>query len=185
MFTNEFGFTDLWYNPLRYDQNVFTCISKQRLIDCFKQKWFSDIDNSHVLNTLYKYIKPTFGMEYYLEKILCKKTRRFLTRIGVSAHRLRIETGRYGRERLERRKRVCQLCNDLEIEDEYHFILKCCMYKEIRPKCIKKYYYERPSMYKLVDLLLSNNKTILLGLCRFIRLASEKREILSRYNLYS
>ena len=52
-----------------------------------------------------------------------------------------------------RQLRVCILCDHNDIEDEFHFILKCPFYSDIRKMYIKKYYYQKPSMFKLVNLL--------------------------------
>ncbi len=37
---------------------------------------------------------------------------------------LRIETGRYGAQRVERHLRYCTVCDMMDIEDEFHFVLK-------------------------------------------------------------
>ena len=50
-------------------------------------------------------------------------------------------------------QRVCTLCDHNDIEDEFHFILKCPFYSDIRKMYIKKYYYQKPSTFKLVNLL--------------------------------
>ena len=46
-----------------------------------------------------------------------------ITRFRVSAHTLLIEKSRY--HNTERDKRLCQMCDMNDVEDEYHFILKC------------------------------------------------------------
>ena len=46
------------------------------------------------------------------------------------------------------------MCNNNAIEDEYHFILECSKYVEIRRKYIKPYYCINPSAFKLTQLLL-------------------------------
>ena len=53
---------------------------------------------------------------------------------------------------------MCKLQFDqnTDIEDEYHFILICPTYRDIRKKFIKKYYWSNPSLYK-VQLLNVNN----------------------------
>ena len=73
------------------------------------------------------------------------------------------------------RERICQLCEDREIEDEFHFILKCKQYEEIRRKYIKKYFRVRPNMFKFVELLKTSNKTNLINLSRYIKDANDKR----------
>ena len=77
-----------------------------------------------------------------------------LTRLRTATHRLLIETGRWVKPKpiaLENRK--CITCN--LIEGEFHFILVCPMYSVIR-HYIPKYYTNRPSMFKLIELLNNN-----------------------------
>ena len=64
----------------------FVALFKQRLKDCFIEKWRADIESNLVLNTLYKYIKTCFGIEFYLENIISRKPRTMLTKLRVSAH---------------------------------------------------------------------------------------------------
>jgi hypothetical protein len=48
---------------------------------------------------------------------------------------LRIETGRYGSNRIDINLRTCQLCNSVDIKDEYHFVLICPCYNwDVRTK---------------------------------------------------
>ena len=70
----------------------------------------------------------------------------------MSSHRLAIESGRLVKPiRLTIEERKCTNCNVLE--DEYHFIFECNRYTELRKKYIPKYYWNRPSMFKLIELL--------------------------------
>jgi hypothetical protein len=49
------------------------------------------------------------------------------------------------------------MCNNNDIEDEYHFILECSKYVEIGIKYIKPYYCINPSAFKLTQLLSVQN----------------------------
>ena len=89
-----------------------------------------------------------------------------MSRLIVSSHSLRVETGRWARPVTPRNERKCHVCNKLE--DEYHMILECALYNDIRTTLIPKYYYERPSMYKLVNLLNTPNDKLLKGVAKFI-----------------
>ena len=44
------------------------------------------------------------------------------------------------------------------IQDEYHVLMVCPHYTILRKKYVKAYYYERPSMYKFIQLMKSDNK---------------------------
>ena len=48
--------------------------------------------------------------------------RRLITQMRTSGHILRIETGRYDQQRLERFERCCQVCGSGDVEDEFHFV---------------------------------------------------------------
>ena len=56
----------------------------------------------------------------------------------MSAHKLKIEMGRY--EKINRQERICTHCNLVVIEDEEHFILKCPAYSTYSDKIHRKYF---------------------------------------------
>jgi hypothetical protein len=142
---DEYGFSDIWLNPYHVDPKWFISCFKQRVIDCFCQKWFEDIKKNSVLNTLYVNIKTSFDQAFYLKKNFSKSTRKRLTGIRISSHNLRIHSGRYGRDSLPRENRKCQICNSQDIEDEFHFII-VCKYENTRKKYVKKFNWNKPSM---------------------------------------
>ena len=120
----------VWENPWCVDQDNFPIHFKQRLIDIFIQSALSELDTNRVL-TLYKVIKPQFDYALYLDLIRSKCLRIQLTKLRLSSHSLRIESGRYERNRLDISLRTCQICNTGDIEDEYHFILICNQYLDL------------------------------------------------------
>ena len=65
-----------------------------------------------------------------------------ITTFRLSAHTLLIEKGRY--QNIERGKKICQMCDTTDVEDEYHFILNCPFYTNLRLLYIKKYYWFKP-----------------------------------------
>ena len=48
-----------------------------------------------------------------------------------------VERGRWMNPKVQYIDRKCTLCNDNDIQDEYHFVLKCAYYNEVRRKYIK------------------------------------------------
>ena len=50
------------------------------------------------------------------------------------------------------------------VEDEFHFILVCPIYNGYRLPFLKKYYWEKSSMFKLLQLFHSENFTELCNL---------------------
>ena len=59
-----------------------------------------------------------------------------MSRFRLSSHNLEIETGRYNN--IARENRICKFCNQNAIETEYHFLLCCSAYDQLRNKlCIR------------------------------------------------
>ena len=61
----EFGFLNIRQNPQNINVYAFCNQFKQRLIDCFTQKWNNDINMNQVFTT-YKHFKTDFTYEKYL-----------------------------------------------------------------------------------------------------------------------
>ena len=59
-------------------------------------------------------------------------------------------------------ERRCTSCQTLE--DEFHFVLECSRYNDLRTIYIPNYYRRRPNMFKLVELFKSENKKIQINL---------------------
>jgi hypothetical protein len=61
----------------------------------------------------------------------------------ICAHKLEIEKSRY----FQITERFCKICNDLEIEDENHFLWQCEKYRKEREILFKKIslYYKKNS----------------------------------------
>ena len=104
---------------------------------------------------LYQYITDGCILQSYLSKTNNFKYRKEITKFRINNHRLNIEVGRY--KNIVRQVRVCTLCDHNDIVDEFHFILKCSFHSDIRKMYIKKYYHQKPSMFKLENLLITQN----------------------------
>ena len=99
----------VWNTQLEMNLKTFHFTFKSRLIDIFKQNWYDDVDKSSLLST-YIYIKNEHALEHYMN-ILPNQLRIYISRIRISSHALRIETGRYGVNRVDRNQRLCLICN--------------------------------------------------------------------------
>ena len=103
-----------------------------------------------------------------------KKFRTALSKLRLSSHRLEVETGRWARPNaIPFSERVCNVCNKLE--DEFHFVLECSIYFDIRKLYINSYYFKRPNMFKMVELFNTTNKKHLRNLSVYIYKAFEIR----------
>ena len=62
-----------------------------------------------------------------------------------------------------------------DVEDEFHFILKCPFFETLRKKLIKPYYFRNPSMFKLIQLLTTSNRKDISNLAKFLKFANKRR----------
>ena len=67
------------------------------------------------------------------------------------------------------------MCCMSSLGREYHFVLECRMYTELRRKYIAKYYRHRPSMFKFVELINTSNTRYLKNLGAFVYQAFKTR----------
>ena len=151
------GFTEVWYNPHLIHKEKFLAILKRRLIDNFIVDLRAGLNHSTSMS-LFREIRETFDLSSYLLKLQNRKQRNAITKLRLSSHSLYIETGRHTGVARENRK--CILCNKNDLEDEFHFVLKCPLYQELRTTYIKRYYTNNPSMYKFLELLNSKGKCL-------------------------
>ena len=94
----------------------------------YKDLWSQSIQGN---NKLRSYVK--FKHEFKLENYILHEShenRRNLARLRTSSHKLTVETGRYNKVALK--DRLCQLCDCNTIENEYHFVMPCPLYNELR-----------------------------------------------------
>ena len=109
---NDYGFSYIFDYVDYINHYICLCAFRNRVLDTFKQDWSSTVNNSPVL-VIYKEIKNILEYEKYLD-ILPKSFRLYFTRLRLSAHPLRIQTGRYAGNRTIREDRYCLLssCNN-------------------------------------------------------------------------
>lgn len=167
------GLMNLWENQFFEKPEIILTIAKQRIFDNFKQSLLADINASSKC-TIYRYLVDHCTLQSYLTKRIPLQYKKLICKLRLSSHCLTIETGRYNNVPLQRR--LCPLCT-LDIEDEYHFILKCPYYCNLREKFLKKFYYIKPSVFKLILLLSTQNVKDLCNLGKYIKNAFVIRKL--------
>ena len=147
----------------------------ERVYDQYLQEWFRELNDMSKLSA-YKSYKSQFYMEKYFECVTNESRRSKLTRLRCSSHNLEIETGRYNR--IVRASRMCKCCNMNLVEDEFHFLLACPFYTDLRRKYFSAYFCRWPSKKKFVELMTASQKGIIKKIAAFIYEAMKKRNIL-------
>ena len=115
---------------------------------------------------------------------MSSKFRIVISRLRLSAHQLRIETGRYARNRTDRALHSCKLCDKSDLEDEYRFILVCPAYDSIRKKYILPFYDNRPSVYKFTALMQNKQPNVLRNLGKYLYESFALRKSLGQKKIY-
>ena len=169
---DSIGLSNVWIHQNTID--IPLDLIKRRIFDTYKQSWYSAVNNSSRLEMYARY-KHDFELENYLDFIVEKKYKFALTQFRLSSHDLAIERGRY--QRLDRTDRNCKLCNSNVVECEYHFLLVCPFYLELRRKYFKPYYCHWPTITKFENLMSKTSKNVILNVAKFIYHASNLRKI--------
>lgn len=174
---NDIGLTELWINQDTLTNNNTTYIMqiKQRLLDNYYQTWYTDIQSSQRLSSYARY-KTSLTLEPYLDIIMNKKYKIVLSRFRLSSHTLEIERGRY--HNIPRDERICKCCNLNTIESEYHFLLVCPLYLNLRRQYFKPYFCRWPTLNKFDNLMASTNRNTVINLSKYIYFANNLRKAL-------
>ena len=120
---NECGLTYIWNDQGLYNFNIkwLKELIKQTLNDQFQQILISNMQNSSKASN-YKLFKENCEFEEYLD-LLNDNERILLCKFRTTNHRLIIETGRW--QNIDREDRICNLCNEGLVGDEFHYLLEC------------------------------------------------------------
>ena len=131
------GLDYLWDE--HYPDKYIIDMIQQRMDDMYKQTILAKKKSRSSKGFLHQYLIDNFALQYYLCKPIPSLYKRYISRFRIVSHNLRIEHGKYYNE--SRIDRKCALCNLNDVEDEYHFILVCPRYSELKSKYIKIFYY--------------------------------------------
>ena len=157
----KFGFGVVWLSQEVGNFDLFKKILSQRLKDCAIQGWHESVTENKKLGT-YCLFKSLLEPEKYLSLVKVSNFRIAITRFRCSSHGLHIETGRH--KAVAKEERICLLCRKNHIyviEDEFHFLMICPFYSELREKYLDKKYYIFPTKEKMINLIKSEKPEVL------------------------
>lgn len=159
------GLNDAWFYQNVGNANVFLSLVKQRIKDQFIQNWTGRLNDSS--RALFYRCIAQFQLQPYLKCIGVRKFCTSMTKLRCSSHRLCIETGRWARPAsVPINERKCTFCNVLE--DEFHFVLQCRMYSQLRTQYIPICYWRSPNMCKFIELMNTENQLLIRKLSIYI-----------------
>jgi hypothetical protein len=141
----KYSSNDLWYEKIKmimkqyniYEEEMYLSdwkqIIKQKIHSFEEKQWLTNMNDEKQYRSkmnIYRTIKCKLEYEKYLNDERNKYGTNILSRLRSGSHFLRIETGRY--DNIERENRICTFCNENEVDDEIHFLLKCECHKNER-----------------------------------------------------
>ena len=147
---SRLGFFEVWESQGVGNENLFLGIFKQRVRDVFTKDWHSRLEDSTKARCFITF--SSFQYKTYLDMLNIAKYRKNLGRLRLSSHRLEVEAGRWAKpNKIPYENRKCKNCDVLE--DEFHFVMECSLYGDLRKKYIRRYYWQRPNMLKFIELI--------------------------------
>ena len=109
----------LSYLILSNDTKQFIVTFKQRCKNIYTQTCFSEIEKSNRCR-LYRDIKEVHDTEFYFRQQYNCHLWQGLSKIRLSSHKFFVERGRWSKPKVEYIDRLCTLCDQRDIKDEYH-----------------------------------------------------------------
>ena len=130
----------------------------------------------------YVCFKSALEVEKYLLLKLNFKVLQTVACFRCSCLPLNVEEGRH--TDIACLERFCKVCKSNKVEDEFHFLLECPAYDNIRSTYIARETFIHPNLCKFHRLLRSSDESTVHKLCTFIYKAFQlRKEILRNYNL--
>ena len=139
----------------------------RRIYDQYLQKWSTDISLLPKARTYTSFKSYNdLDIEKYLTIVNNINHRNALIRFRCSSHNLMIEEGRF--RKIERNNRLCKQCNMNVIEDEFHFLLVCPTFRQLRCQSLPNYYCHWPTKAKFKSLMTTKQNSTINKLAKFI-----------------
>ena len=164
----KFGFGWIWEQQSIPETLNFVKEFKERLQDNEIQSWASDVKDISKLRT-YCIFKEGRKEESYLSVDIPRRLKKQIARFRTGSHNLEIEVGRHNKIALD--DRVCKHCRDncnrSVIEDEFHVLLECPKYEDIREFYIRKHCVN-VNIRSFVAVMSSEDKECIVDLANFI-----------------
>jgi hypothetical protein len=176
----QLGLGNMWQSEqIGVSQGGWMSQVKAVIKDREQRLWRLEIEHKPKLR-LYRTLKTELEHEVYLEHDNYW-WRRLFTMLRGGTNRLRVETGRWEQETLN--KRICEICLSRDqVEDESHFLLDCVVYKEIRERMFEEIFQVTEHQFDLR--LMKDNRTWQLDVLIGHGLTKCRKEILKAVMKY-
>jgi hypothetical protein len=170
------GFGAAWISQDIGNAVIFLNQVKQRILDIDMQVWNSNLKDLSKLKT-YTEFKTLLEPELYLYCVEVPKFKRALSRLRCSAHNLEIEVGRHNS--IDPELRLCKYCEkhgEFLIEDEFHFVMSCPQYDNLRDKYIAQRARMPQTTENFINIIQNKNHSDLQKFAMFVYYAFKERD---------
>ena len=173
-FLYKHGFQEVWENQGVGNEREFVKLLRSRLIVGFQEQWSCLLSDSERFS-LFRTFKSSISLSPYLLHLKHIQARISLIRLRLGVSQLNTHKLRFKRN-VTNRDLSCPFCPNQE-ESEFHFVLLCPRYADLRQYYIPSKYYNNPCAFKLTLLLANENKYLLMRLAVFLHKAFIVREM--------
>ena len=167
---SELGLAQCFHAKTKIDiQLAYENMSKMEEI-----KWNNSRFNMPKLR-YYNLYKAYFETEDYVQENISKRLRSVMAQFRAGILPLEIETGRYTGKPLD--ERLCKFCDQSVVEDEYHFLCCCELYKDERNILYRdvSQIYEDFNDMDIFDKFIFLSSNVQKQVAAFINIALQKR----------
>lgn len=162
LFTYGFGF--VWEAQGVGNTRHFIRCFKERLIDCAKQNWHSQLA-SHTFYDVYHTYKKSPLLSTYLVVQKNFFVRRAMARFRIGMSEIKCHFLQYKPN--QRNNSHCPFCHELP-ETEYHFLIICPEYQLLREEYIPRKFFRKPSAFRFCILMASPSEQLNRDISMFV-----------------
>ena len=168
-----YGYGIVWENQGVGNESVFLANFKQRLQDCYGQNWNESLQR-HEFYNYYSSLMPSIGSSPYVAQVSNFYSRRLLARFRFG---MAVELNCFSLEfkRNNSKNRLCPFCRNVR-ESEFHFLLICPKYDDIRDLYIPHKFTRFPCLNRFCILMASSSPYLIHRLCLFLTEAFKRRK---------
>jgi hypothetical protein len=154
--------------------NIFTSVSERKQtnqyqINIYLRTYFTvNYSNEYQINF---YLKTYFTVNYSNEYQINIYLKTYFTVNYSNEYQINIYLKTYC---INRENRVCNLCQGMELGDEFHYLFECTEFIQDRARLIHQKYRCSWNTVKYCALMCSNSVVELSKLCKFNRLDNSK-----------
>ena len=127
----------------------------QDILENAQQTWTNNCVTTSKLRTFYAICGPPLKADVIVTTPLLRSHRSVVAKLMCGTSDFVIERGRH--KGFPRVNRVCILCQNMEVEDEIHFIIKCSFYDYLRNPIFQLDHLQYPNFTELKVILHSED----------------------------